>query len=167
MHTFPSQAPDRAAVEESAVPMSIHTRASVTGFIASDPLLTFTTQGDARFYAKIGQEHFRRNGDGSFTQLDTTFHNLVAYRHTAERAHAAFAKGDWFVAEGYLRTYEHQVDGQSRHGEEFIATKLGHDTARTTYRIDRTRRGTTVDPTPAVDAPASVPTARDTPAVSL
>ena len=155
--------------------MSIRTRQSVTGFIASDPQLTFTTHGDARFYAKIGQEHYLRNDDGSFTQLDTTFHDLVIYRRTAERAHAAFAKGDRFVAEGYLRAYEHQVDGQSRQGEEFIATKLGHDAARTTYSIDRTRRHAAVDQTPAIDAPTrdipgSTPgqaTARDTQAVSL
>ena len=155
--------------------MSIRTRQSVTGFIASDPQLTFTTHGDARFYAKIGQEHYRRNDDGSFSQLDTTFHDLVIYRRTAERAHTAFAKGDRFVAEGYLRAYEHQVDGQSRQGEEFIATKLGHDTARTTYTVERTRRPATVDQTPAADAPThdtpgSVPApsmARNNPAVSL
>ncbi|MTV25163.1 single-stranded DNA-binding protein [Nitriliruptoraceae bacterium ZYF776] len=146
--------------------MPIRTRESVTGFIASDPQLTFTTQGDARLYAKIGQEHFRRNGDGSFTQLNTTFHDLVIYRRTAERAHDAFAKGDRFVAEGYLRTYEHHVDGQTRHGEEFIATKLGHDTARTTYTIDRTRRDATAD-APTRNAPTTAPTARDTPPVSL
>ncbi|MTV26449.1 single-stranded DNA-binding protein [Nitriliruptoraceae bacterium ZYF776] len=152
--------------------MAIRTRQSLTGFIASEPQLTFTTQGAARLYAKIGQERFRRNDDGSFTQLDTTFHDLVIYRRTAERAHDAFAKGDRFVAEGYLRTYEHQVDGQTRHGEEFIATKLGHDAARTTYRIDRTRRDATAAQAPAIDtptrdAPTSVPTARDARPVSL
>ncbi|MBS3940485.1 MAG: single-stranded DNA-binding protein [Actinobacteria bacterium] len=156
--------------------MAIRTQQSVTGFIASDPQLTFTTHGDARLYAKIGQEHYRRNDDGSYTQLDTTFHDLVIYRRTAERAHAAFAKGDRFVAEGYVRTYEHQVDGQTCHGEEFIATKLGHDTARTTYSIDRTRRAAAVDQAAATEAPTralpdSTPSpatsAHDSPAVSL
>ncbi|MTV25151.1 single-stranded DNA-binding protein [Nitriliruptoraceae bacterium ZYF776] len=153
--------------------MAIRTQQSVTGFIASEPQLTFTAQGDARFYAKIGQEHYRRNDDGSFTQLDTTFHDLVQYRRAAERAYAAFAKGDRFVAEGYVRTYEHQVDGQTRQGEEFIAKKLGHDTARTTYTVDRTRRPATVDQTQAAGtpshdpaAPASSP-ARNNPAVTL
>ena len=94
--------------------MAIRTRQSVTGFIASDPQLTFTTQGDARFYARVGQEHYRRNDDGSFTKLDATFHDLVSYRRTAERAYAAFAKGDTFVAEGYVRTYEHEVDVPDR-----------------------------------------------------
>ncbi len=155
--------------------MAIRTQQSLTGFLASEPQLTFTTNGDARFYAKIGQEHYRRNDDGSFSQLDTTFHDLVVYRRTAERAYAAFAKGDKFIAEGYVRTYEHQVDSQTRHGEEFIATKLGHDTARTTYTVDRTRRPATVDQTPTVDtpthdtpgAPAPPTAAHNNPAVSL
>ena len=148
--------------------MSIRTQQSLTGFIASEPQLTFTTQGDARFYAKIGQEHYRRNDDGAFTQLDTTFHDLVIYRRSAERAYAAFAKGDKFVAEGYVRTYEHHLDGQTQRGEEFIARKLGHDTARTTYTVDRDRQPATVDTpfhdTPGAPAPAA---AHANPAVSL
>ena len=153
--------------------MAIRTQQSLTGFIASDPQLTFTVQGDARFYAKIGQEHYRRNDDGSFTKLDTTFHDLVQYRRAAERAYAAFAKGDRFIAEGYVRTYEHQIDGQTRHGEEFIAKKLGHDTARTTYTVDRTRRPATVDQTRAARTPShdtgapAPPPAQNDPAVTL
>ena len=154
--------------------MSIRTQQSLTGFIASEPQLTFTTQGDARFYAKVGQEHYRHNDDGSFTKLDATFHDLVIYRRTAERAYAAFAKGDRFVAEGYVRTYEHQVDGQTRQGEEFIATKLDHDTARTSYIVGRTRRTATIDQTPAADTQTNdtpdsgpPPSARHNPAVAL
>ena len=55
--------------------------------------------GDARLYVKIGQEHYRREEDGSFTQTETTFHDLVAFKKTAERAHDRLAKGDKFVAE--------------------------------------------------------------------
>ena len=148
--------------------MAIRPQQSLTGFIASDPQLTFTTQGDARFYAKVGQEHYQRNDDGSFTKLDTTFHDLVQYRRAAERAYATFAKGDRFVAEGYVRTYEHKVDGQTQHGEEFIAKKLGHDTARTTYTVDRNRTPATADQTPAADAAThDTATDRNSPARSL
>lgn len=73
--------------------MAVHTQQSMSGFIASDPQLTFTTQGDARFYARAGQEHYSRNEDGSFTREETTFHDLVQYRKAAERAHAQFQKG--------------------------------------------------------------------------
>lgn len=139
--------------------MAIHTQQSLSGFIASNPQLSFTDRGDARFYAKIGQEHFQRNDDGSFTKLETTFHGLVQYRRAAERSYAAFAKGDKFVAEGYIHPYEYtNADGQAVQGEEFVAKKIGHDTARTTYTVDRTRQAQTSERDHGVD-----PAGHDTP----
>jgi len=121
--------------------MALHTQESVSGFIASDPQLTYTERGDARFYAKVGQEHYRKEPDGSFTQTETTFHDLVAFKKTAERAHDRLAKGDKFVAEGYTREYDRATpDGEVVKAEEFVAKKLGHDLARTSYEVDRTRR---------------------------
>lgn len=120
--------------------MGMHIQQSLSGFIASEPQLTVTERGDARLYAKIGQEHYQRNPDGSFIQLETTFHDLVVYRRTAERAAATFAKGDKFVAEGYVHAYEYPNEyGQTITGEEFVAKKIGHDTARTAYTVDRIR----------------------------
>ena len=143
--------------------MAMHTQDSVSGFIASDPQLTYTERGDARFYAKIGQEHYRKEPDGSFTQTETTFHDLVAFRRTAERAHLQFAKGDKFVAEGYVRQYDRtEADGEQVKAEEFVAKKLGHDLARTSYDVDRTRR-TPAAPTQeaAEQAPVGFATSRD------
>lgn len=121
--------------------MTIHTQESVSGFIASDPQLTYTERGDARLYVKIGQEHYRKEPDGSFTQTETTFHDLVSFKKTAERAHARFSKGDKFVAEGYIHKYDRiDADGQPMKAEEFVAKKIGHDLARTNYEVDRARR---------------------------
>ena len=121
--------------------MAIHTQESLSGFIASEPHLSFTEKGDARLFVKIGQEHYRREDNGSFTQTETTFHDLVAFRKTAERAHQRFAKGDKFIAEGYTHHYDRTDDnGQAVKVEEFVAKKLGHDLARTRYTVDRPRR---------------------------
>ncbi|HUK67547.1 MAG TPA: hypothetical protein VLW50_02145 [Streptosporangiaceae bacterium] len=49
--------------------MAIKTEPSIKGFIASDPRLTFNDDGEARFYARFGQNHYRREDDGSFTEL--------------------------------------------------------------------------------------------------
>lgn len=112
--------------------MALHTQESLSGFIASDPQLTYTERGNARLYVKIGQEHYRKEQDGSFTQTETTFHDLVAFNKTAERAHTRLAKGDKFVAEGYIREYTHTTpDGEIEKAEEFVAKKIGHDLART------------------------------------
>jgi single-strand DNA-binding protein len=117
--------------------MAIRTQQSLSGFIVTDPELTMTSKGEARFFAKVGQEHFHRNDDGSFTQLESTFHNLVQYRKAAERSYERFQKGDHFVAEGYVHEYEHDVEGQTQPGEEFVAKKIGHDAARQNYTVTR------------------------------
>ena len=136
--------------------MALHTQESLSGFIASDPQLTYTERGDARLYVKIGQEHYRREEDGSFTQTETTFHDLVAFKKTAERAHDRLAKGDKFVAEGYVREYRYQdANGQNIEGEEFIARRIGHDLARTRYEVDRSSRRSSGRESAAFDAPES------------
>ena len=120
--------------------MALHTQQSISGFIASEPQQTTTEKGDARLYVRIGQPHFRRREDGTFIELEPSFHDMVAYRATAERALTRFAKGDSFIAEGYTRTFPIERDGQVVEAEEFVAKKLGHDLARTNYDVDRTRR---------------------------
>lgn len=135
--------------------MTIHTQESVSGFVASEPQLSFTEKGDARLYMKIGLEHYRREADNSFTKLETTFHDLIAFKGAAEFGHQKLAKGDNFIAEGRVRKYSYERDGQRREGEEFIATRLGHDLARTRYEVDRTpRRNASEQATPARDASA-------------
>ncbi|GAA1953952.1 single-stranded DNA-binding protein [Agromyces allii] len=124
--------------------MALHTQQSISGFIATDPQQTVTERGETRFYARIGQPRFRREDDGSFTELAPTFHDLVAYRATADRAMTRFAKGDSFVAEGYVRTFQVERDGEIVDREEFVAKKLGHDLARTEYDVDRTHRHPTI-----------------------
>ncbi len=127
--------------------MAIRTQESLSGFIATDPQLTSTERGEARFYARFGQENYRREETGEFTKLDPSFGNLVLYRASAERAYERFIKGDQFVAEGYTHGYAYERDGQQIEGSEFVAKKIGHDTARTRYDVDRTpRRGIDREP---------------------
>ena len=122
--------------------MALHTQQSLSGFIASEPKQSVTEAGEACFYVRIGQPHFRREDDGHFTELEPSFHDLVAYRATAERAISRFVKGDSFVAEGYVRTFQVERDGDIVEREEFVAKKIGHDLARTNYEVDRDRRST-------------------------
>lgn len=135
--------------------MALHTQQSLSGFIASEPQQSVTESGDTRFYVRVGQPHFRREHGGGFTELEPTFHDLVAYRATAERALTRLAKGDSFVAEGYVRTFQVERDGEVLEREEFVAKKIGHDLARTDYDVDRERRSTAG---PERDAPAAVHT---------
>jgi len=120
--------------------MTIHTQESVSGFVATDPQLTHTAKGDPRLYLRFGQEHFRKEEDGTFTQLESTFHHLVMFGRSAEHAHTRFAKGDTFIAEGYTCPVNYERDGQPVESEEFVAKKIGHDLARTRYEVDRSPR---------------------------
>lgn len=120
--------------------MTLHTQQSLSGFIVSEPQHSVTEGGDVCFYVRVGQPHFRHEATGSFTALEPTFHDLVAYRATADRALTRFAKGDSFVAEGYVHTYQVEHNGETLEREQFVAKKIGHDLARTNYEVDRTRR---------------------------
>jgi single-strand DNA-binding protein len=125
--------------------MTIPTQMSLHGFIATVPDLSFTQTGKARFYARVGCEHYRKEVDGSFTKLDPSFHDLVLFEATAERVYARFRKGDSFVASGYIHQYEIERDGTTLVRDEFVARRIGHDTARTAYEVQR-RRMTAADP---------------------
>lgn len=138
--------------------MAITTRESVSGFVASEPQLSFTQNGDARFYARIGQEHARREDDGSYTPLEATFTDLVLFGKSAERAFEKFQKGDSFIAEGQARTYIQTVDGKDTERDQFVARRIGHDNNRTTYTVDRSR---TERDTPVAEAPARDSAAED------
>ena len=142
--------------------MAIRTSPSINGFIASDPRLTFNDDGEARFYARIGIQHYRREDDGSFTELEPTFHDLVQFGKGAELSAERFRKGDNFVAQGYVRDYTRDVDGQERTDEQFVAKRLGHDPNLTTYTVDRRPRAEREAPAAERDA-ASRSSARPAP----
>lgn len=138
--------------------MTIDTQQSISGFIATQPRLSVGENGVARFHARIGIEHARQEPDGSFTQLEPTFHDLAIFRKTAEEAASRFRKGDRFVASGRIHEYTYEKDGQQVPAEEFIASRIGHDLARTRYEVDRTPRRPNVDH----DAPSQDDLGHDT-----
>src|SRR5680860_1052416 len=117
--------------------MTIPTQMSLHGFIATDPDLHFSENGVARFSARVGVREFRQNPDGSATQLEPTFHDLVIFRKTAERAYEAFRKGDTFVTTGHINENPYERHGQRIVHEEFVARHIGHDLVLTKYAVER------------------------------
>jgi single-strand DNA-binding protein len=135
--------------------MSIPTQISLVGFIASAPELHFTKAGDECCRIRVGVEQWRKEVDGSFTKLDPTFHDMVAFESTARETYGRFRKGDSFVASGYIHEYE--LDGRERSviKEEFVARKIGHNANKTEYVVTRGRHAaerslTVVSQPPAV-----------------
>ena len=109
-------------------------REALVGYIDSEPRLTYSKNGIARLYARVGVDHFRRDGEDSFVKTGTTFHDMVLFRKTAEEESQKFQQDDRFIAQGYVRPFTDQ-NGNER--EEFVATKIGHDMMWTPYTVDR------------------------------
>lgn len=119
--------------------MSIPTQMSLVGFIASDPDLHFTSKGAEYLRLRVGIEQWRKEVDGSFTKLDPTFHDMVAFDDSAREIFTRFRKGDSFVASGHIREYEVERAGRSVIKEEFVARKIGHNVNKTAYEVQRRR----------------------------
>lgn len=139
--------------------MSIPTQMSLAGFIAGDLDLHFTSAGAEYLRIRVGVEQWRKEVDGSFTKLDPTFHDMVAFESTAREAYARFRKGDSFIASGYVHEYAHERTGEIR--KEFVARKIGHNVNRTDYEVKRRRL------TPDTEQPAPLSPAPQSPAVGF
>lgn len=117
--------------------MAIKTSSAMNGFISDDPRLTYGQDGTARFYARVGVKHFERVGDGQFKRLSNSYHDLIQFGKGAELSYERFSKGDEFLAQGQVRDYTREVDGQERTDEQFVATRISHDPNTTTYTVER------------------------------
>lgn len=132
--------------------MTIPTQTSLYGFIATVPHLTFGETGIARFFVRVGVEHYRKEADGNVAKLDPTFHNMAMFGTKAEKAYNQFQVGDQFIASGYVNEYEVERNGAVEPREEFIARHIGHDAHRTRYTLTRGPSPTPPTPTPAAQA---------------
>ena len=139
VHLLPEHGAHRNAADVRSH-MSIPTQMSLVGFVASAPELHFTKQGAECCRLRVGVEQWRRRSTASFTKLDPTFHDMVAFESTARETYARFRKGDSFVASGYIHEYEVESrDGASVIKEEFVASKIGHNANKTDYVVQRGR----------------------------
>ena len=98
--------------------MTIRTKQSLSGFVATDPELTFTSNGDARVYMRIGQPQARFEQDGTFTQLDPEFTDLVMFRKSAELAHEQFELGAGGRSAGHKVLLNRRTDRGRRSGTD-------------------------------------------------
>ena len=98
--------------------MAIKTSQAINGFISADPRLTFSESGQARFYARVGINHYEPQQDGSFRKLDPTYHDLIQFGKSAEISADRYVKGDDIVAQGYRLFLLEVGVGQSTADEE-------------------------------------------------
>jgi hypothetical protein len=128
---------------------------SLAGYIATPPSISYTRKGDARMHTRVGVEHYRKEVDGTYTPLEPTYHDLVLFGPVAEKAYDQFQPGDCFIASGHIHEFEDsKVEGLIR--EEFVARKIGHDAARSTYEVQRRNLDTAAEPSTATAAAPAI-----------
>jgi single-strand DNA-binding protein len=112
---------------------TIPTSVSLEGRLAADPVLQRTRTGRSFVRVRVEAEPVPVPlEDGQFADVPAVPCDLVVFGKAADRMTSRFRFGDRFVASGRVKTTS---------GSEawFVARRIGHDAARTTYRVTRAR----------------------------
>lgn len=120
--------------------MAIPTKPGLVGFVRSDPTLTYTKDNTPRLYARVGIPQSEQDAEGNFHDVEPYDTDLIMFGKSAERAHAQLQRGDNFIAEGRVRTYTQNVDGNQVEREQFRASSIGHNGNITNYTVNREPR---------------------------
>lgn len=110
--------------------MGIPTSVGLAGFVDAPPEVSTKENGLAEARVRVRATRWVEQPDGS-QELEAVRCVLVAYGDLAHRIDARFWAGDAIVAGGRVRKTGDGV-------EEFVANRVGHDVARTTYTVRRT-----------------------------
>ncbi|WP_454852145.1 single-stranded DNA-binding protein [Promicromonospora soli] len=112
---------------------TIPTSVSLEGRLAADPVLQHTRAGRSFVRVRVQADPVPVPlEDGQFADLPAVPCDLVVFGKAADRMTTRFRFGDRFVASGRVKT--------TSDGTWFVARRIGHDAARTTYRVTRARR---------------------------
>jgi hypothetical protein len=126
--------------------VTISVQQFLAGFIASDADVSSTHAGTMQVRIRVGVEHWRREQNGIFTNLENSFRDMLLVRRTTERAADQFRTGDPFVAHAYVEARYAKPPARPAELGVHVAPKIGHDLARTTYDVDRTPAPARPDP---------------------
>lgn len=103
-------------------------RVTVHGNVVNDPITRPGRNGSVFTTFRVGTTPYRRNGDGKFVDLDTSFYNVIAFNVLAANAGRSLLKGQPVVIEGKLSSKSYiGSDGVSRTSSEIEADHIGHD----------------------------------------
>lgn len=119
--------------------MTIPIRQSLEGVFLTGLRPGTTRSGIPVLHARVRAQQSRREGE-TFTPQEPVTCDLVVFHESTQRTRTRFRPGDAFIASGHVNTYEVTRDGVTVQCEEFVARRLGHDAARTRYKVTRTRR---------------------------
>ncbi|MFI8526273.1 single-stranded DNA-binding protein [Promicromonospora sukumoe] len=119
--------------------MTIPIRQSLEGVFLTGLRPGTTRTGVPVLRARVRAQQWQREGE-TFTPGEPVTCDLVVFHASTQRARTRFRPGDAFIAAGHVNVYDVTRDGKTVQREEFVARRLGHDAARTRYKVTRTRR---------------------------
>ncbi|NUP31054.1 MAG: single-stranded DNA-binding protein [Streptomycetaceae bacterium] len=125
------------------------TQVTLVGNVVSDVRSATTLSGIplATFRMAVAPRRYDRDTN-QWTQGESTFYTVAAWRRLAEHTLCSIDKGDPVVVTGKLRARAWQRDDRRHTSVEVEATALGHDLTRGTSVFTRTRR-----PDPELETP--------------
>ena len=119
--------------------MTIPIRQSLEGVFLTGLRPGTTRTGLPVLRARVRAHEWQRESETS-TPGEPVTCDLVVFHASTQRARTRFRPGDAFIAAGHVNVYDVTRNGKTVQREEFVARRLGHDAARTRYKVTRTRR---------------------------
>lgn len=113
---------------------------SVSGNVTKDPDLRWTPQGQAVATLRVAETPRVQAEDGSWTDGETSFYDVIVWGDQAQRAVEALRKGDRIVATGrWQRQDWTDNDSQPRAKTVLVARDVGPSLLFKDARIDRSQ----------------------------
>ncbi|MFC8797029.1 hypothetical protein ACFT1B_34520 [Streptomyces griseoincarnatus] len=134
-----TQSPSTQSATTQTQGGAVPTRQSLEGVFLTGLQPGTTRTGIPVLRATVRAQQWRLEGE-TFTPGQVVTCDLVVFHEGTQRARTRFRPGDAFIASGHVNSFDITRDGEKVRCHEFVARRLGHDAARTRYKITRTRR---------------------------
>ncbi|MFM8155423.1 MAG: single-stranded DNA-binding protein [Actinomycetes bacterium] len=105
---------------------------TIVGRLGADPELKFAANGTAIVKLRVVSSGRKRQDDGTWIDVDTTWWHVTAFKTLAETVANSMLKGDAVIVVGTVkgREWEDQKTGEKRTALEVLASSVGPDYAR-------------------------------------
>lgn len=111
---------------------------TISGNLGADPELKFTANGTAMVKLRVAITDRVKQADGSWSDGDTMWLDVIGWRQLAENTAESVVKGSRIIATGKLksRTYE-KKDGGTGVSYELVAEDIGASFANQAARLSK------------------------------
>ena len=111
---------------------------TLIGNLTRDPELKFTGSGDALLKLSVACNDRKRDANGNWSDGDTTFLDVTAWRKLAENAAESLTKGDTVIVVGRFKSRSYEAtDGTKRTAYDVEAQHIGPDLNRAIAKASR------------------------------